>query len=49
MRRIARLLAPLLAPLLAVATAFAVGAVLVLAVGDDPLETYGLLLGSALS
>jgi len=49
MRRIARLLAPLLAPLLAVAAAFAVGAVLVLAVGDDPLETYGLLLGSALS
>src|SRR4051812_50089521 len=49
MRRIARLLAPLLAPLLAVAAAFAVGALLVLAVGDDPLETYRLRLGSALS
>ncbi len=49
MRRIAQALEPLAASLLAVAAAFAVGALLILAVGDDPLETYGLLLGSALS
>jgi len=49
MRRLALILEPLFAPLLAVLAAFAVGAVLILAVGDDPLETYGLLLGSALS
>jgi general nucleoside transport system permease protein len=42
-----RFLRPLLFPLLAVAAAFAVGAVLILALGDDPLETYALLLGSA--
>jgi ABC-type uncharacterized transport system permease subunit len=36
-------------PLLAVASAFLVGAVLILALGDDPIETYGLLLGSAFS
>jgi ABC-type uncharacterized transport system permease subunit len=38
-----------LAPLAALAAAFAVGALLVALVGDDPLATYGLLLGSALS
>ncbi len=48
-RSLGKILEPLAAPLLAVAAAFAVGAVLILAVGDDPLETYGLLLGSALS
>lgn len=39
----------LLFPLVAVAAAFAVGALLVLAVGDSPVQTYALLLGSALS
>jgi len=39
----------LLFPLAAVAAAFAVGAVLVLAVGDSPLSTYTLLIGSALT
>jgi ABC-type uncharacterized transport system permease subunit len=38
-----------LAPLAALVAAFGVGALLVLLVGDDPLTTYGLLLGSALS
>jgi ABC-type branched-subunit amino acid transport system ATPase component len=38
----------LLFPLVAVLAAFAVGSVFVLAIGDNPLETYGLLLGSAL-
>jgi simple sugar transport system permease protein len=36
-------------PLLAVAAAFLVGAVLIVAIGDDPIETYRLLLGSAFS
>jgi general nucleoside transport system permease protein len=48
-RTAAHRLRELAAPLLAVLAAFAVGALLILAVGDDPLETYGLLLGSALS
>ncbi len=48
-RRIRGTARALAAPLLAVLAAFAVGALLILAVGDDPLETYGLLLGSALS
>src|SRR5262249_54417887 len=39
----------LLVPLLAVLAAFAVGAVLILAVGDSPLLTYELLLRSALT
>ena len=38
----------LLFPLVAVLAAFAVGSVFVLAIGDNPLETFGLLLGSAL-
>ncbi len=38
----------LLFPLVAVLAAFAVGSVFVLAIGDNPLETYELLLGSAL-
>jgi ABC-type uncharacterized transport system permease subunit len=37
----------LIYPLAAVLAAFAVGAILVLAVGDNPLSTYGLLIGSA--
>ena len=36
-------------PLMAVACAFAVGAIVVLIIGDSPLQVYGLLLGSALS
>ncbi len=36
-------------PLAAVVAAFLVGGVLVLAVGDDPLRTYALLIGSALT
>jgi simple sugar transport system permease protein len=39
---------PLIFPLVAVAAAFAVGGVFVLIIGDNPLETYRLLLGSAL-
>jgi ABC-type uncharacterized transport system permease subunit len=48
-RRLAEILAPLGPPVLAVAAAFALGAALILAVGDDPLETYRLLLGSAVT
>ena len=39
----------LLYPLIAVLCAFAVGALIVLLVGDSPVETYRLLLGSAFS
>ena len=39
----------LLFPLIAVVAAFIVGGILILIVGDNPLEAYGLLLGSALS
>jgi simple sugar transport system permease protein len=38
----------LLFPLVAVVAAFAVGSVFVLAIGDNPVETFGLLVGSAL-
>ena len=43
------LLRALAFPLLAVAAAFVVGGVVVLLIGDDPVYTYGLLIGSALS
>jgi simple sugar transport system permease protein len=43
------LLRELLFPLIAVVSAFVVGGVLVLLVGDNPIEVYRLLLGSALS
>ena len=36
-------------PLIAVVAAFIVGGILILIVGDNPFEAYGLLLGSALS
>ena len=36
-------------PLIAVIAAFVVGAIVVIAIGDDPIETYKLLVGSALS
>jgi ABC-type uncharacterized transport system permease subunit len=39
----------LLFPLIAVLAAFMVGGVMVLIVGDNPIQTYALLLGSALS
>jgi ABC-type uncharacterized transport system permease subunit len=44
-----KLLRPLLFPLLAIAAAFLVGSVFILLLGDDPVETYALLIGSALS
>jgi simple sugar transport system permease protein len=44
-----KLLRELLFPLIAVAVAFVVGAIIVLLIGDNPFEVYGLLLGSALS
>jgi ABC-type uncharacterized transport system permease subunit len=43
------LLRELLFPLIAVVAAFAVGAVLILLVGDNPITAYRLLLGSAFS
>src|SRR5690242_21076134 len=39
----------LLFPLIAVVAAFIVGAILILVVGDNPIDAYRLLLGSALS
>src|SRR5919109_2779675 len=39
----------LLFPLIAVVAAFIVGGVLILLVGDNPIEAYRLLLGSAIS
>jgi general nucleoside transport system permease protein len=39
----------LMFPLIAVLCAFAVGAIVVLLIGDSPIETYRLLLGSAFS
>jgi simple sugar transport system permease protein len=44
-----RLLRELLFPLIAVVAAFIVGGIFVLIIGDDPILTYQLLLGSALS
>ncbi|MEO8260813.1 MAG: ABC transporter permease [Acidobacteriota bacterium] len=44
-----KLLRELVFPLIAVLAAFLVGGILVLIVGDDPVQTYALLLGSALS
>ena len=46
---IRKFLRPIAVPLLAIAAAFLVGALFIVAVGDNPLETYGLLIGSALS
>src|SRR5216117_1940670 len=42
-------LSELIFPLLAVITAFVIGVILVLIIGDDSIQTYKLLLGSALS
>lgn len=44
-----KLLKELLFPLIAVIAAFIVGGIVVLLIGDDPIETYKLLIGSALS
>src|SRR5436309_15586967 len=44
-----RLLRELMFPLIAVLAAFVVGAIIVLLIHDDPIETYSLLIGSALS
>ena len=44
-----KLLRELAFPLIAILAAFLVGAVLILLIGDDPIQTYGLLIGSALS
>src|ERR687884_1097704 len=44
-----KLLRELIFPLIAVLAAFLVGAVIVLLIHDDPIETYQLLIGSALS
>jgi simple sugar transport system permease protein len=44
-----KLLRELIFPLIAVLAAFLVGGVLILIIGDDPIETYKLLIGSALS
>src|SRR5947207_14080402 len=43
------LLRALLFPVVAVLAAFVVGGLFVLAIGDSPIETYRLLIGSALS
>ncbi|MGI9167755.1 MAG: ABC transporter permease [Pyrinomonadaceae bacterium] len=39
----------LIFPLIAVVAAFVVGGILILIIGDNPVEAYGLLIGSALS
>src|SRR5712672_342711 len=44
-----KLLRELFFPLLAVLAAFVVGGILILIIGDDPIQAYKLLLGSALS
>src|ERR687898_1665942 len=44
-----RLFKELLFPLIAVLAAFIIGGILILLVGDNPLEAYGLLFGSAFS
>lgn len=44
-----KLLRELLFPLVAVVAAFIVAGILILIIGDNPLETYALLFGSALS
>src|SRR6476661_10004831 len=44
-----KLLRQLFFPFIAVLAAFAVGAILILVIGDSPIETYRLMFGSALS
>src|SRR5262245_57351222 len=44
-----KLIRELVFPLIAIVAAFLVGAVLIIFIGDDPIQTYALLVGSALS
>jgi general nucleoside transport system permease protein len=44
-----RLLRELVFPLIAIIAAFVVGGIIVALIGDDPIQTYRLLIGSALS
>src|SRR5436189_4002213 len=44
-----KLIRELVFPLMAILAAFIVGGILVAFIGDDPIETYRLLIGSALS
>src|SRR6266550_3692050 len=44
-----KLFREILFPLVAVLAAFLIGGIFVLLIGDDPIETYRLLIGSALS
>src|SRR6266436_5382192 len=44
-----KLLRELLFPLIAVIAAFIIGGILILIIGDNPIVTYKLLIGSALS
>src|ERR1044071_9378288 len=44
-----KLVRELMFPLIAIVAAFIVGGVLVAFIGDDPIQTYRLLIGSALS
>src|SRR5918998_6343966 len=44
-----RLFRELIFPLIAVAAAFVIGGLVVLLIGEDPIQTYSLLIGSALS
>src|SRR5918911_1133261 len=44
-----RLFRELMFPLIAVAAAFVIGGLVVLLIGEDPIQTYSLLIGSALS
>src|SRR5215510_7618308 len=44
-----KLLRELMFPVIAIIAAFVVSGIVVALLGDDPIETYGLLIGSALS
>src|SRR5215813_10285601 len=44
-----KLIRELLFPVIAILAAFLVGAIVIAAIGDDPIETYKLLIGSAFS
>jgi len=44
-----KLIRELLFPIIAILAAFLVGAIVIAAIGDDPIQTYRLLIGSALS
>src|SRR5215813_11871676 len=44
-----KLIRELLFPVIAILAAFLVGAIVIAAIGDDPIETYRLLLGSAVT